>query len=149
VKGRSVGCTTSSGPLSNGAERLDLIARNPAAKVDRPRGAKPDITPPTPADVVRMIAEASPALALFLRLAALTGARRGQLCGLHWADIDLDGAAVPDRRRSRMSSRRRAITYTSLMADGAGTLDPRWPSVRDESTPPACHLRRVRHRTPW
>lgn len=35
------------------------------------------------------------------------------------------------------------------MADGAGTLDPSWPSVRDESTLPACHLRRVRHGTRW
>jgi hypothetical protein len=28
----------------NWAERLDLVVRNPAAKVERPRGAKPDIT---------------------------------------------------------------------------------------------------------
>jgi len=78
----------------NWAERLDLIVRNPAAKVDRPRGTKPDINPPAPADVVRMITEASPVLALFLRLAALTGARRGQLCGLCWADVDLDTATI-------------------------------------------------------
>src|ERR687898_214172 len=39
-----------------------------------------------------------------------------------------------------MSSRRRAITYTSLMAEGAGTLDPHWSRVRDASTLPACHL---------
>lgn len=45
-----------------------------------------------------MIAEASPSLAVFLRLAALTRARRGQLCGLHWADVDLDAATI---RRTR------------------------------------------------
>jgi integrase len=78
----------------NWGERLELIGRNPAVKVDRPRGTKPVITPPAPADIVRMIAEASVSLALFLRLAALTGARRGQLCGLHWSDVDLDAATI-------------------------------------------------------
>ena len=78
----------------NWAERLELIGRNPATKVDRPRGTKPDISPPRPDAIVRMITEASPALALFLRLAALTGARRGQLCGLHWGDVNLDDATI-------------------------------------------------------
>jgi site-specific recombinase XerC len=32
----------------NWAERLDLIVRNPAAKVERPRGAKPDTNPQAP-----------------------------------------------------------------------------------------------------
>ena len=47
------------------AERLDLIVRNPAAKVDRPHGPKPDINPPDPAEVVRMITAASEPLADF------------------------------------------------------------------------------------
>src|SRR6266487_5506923 len=33
-------------------------------------------------------------LALYLWLAAVTGARRGELCGLQWADIDLDAGVV-------------------------------------------------------
>ena len=85
-RARSAECTTSCGAALNWAERLDLIVWNPAAKVERPRGAKPDINPRAPADVVRMITEASKPLALFLRLGALTGARRGQLCGLRWSD---------------------------------------------------------------
>jgi integrase len=110
----------------NWAERLDLIARNPAAKVDRPRGAKPDITPPAPADVVRMIAEASPALALFLRLAALTGARRGQLCGLHWADVHLDAAAI---RWTRALGKIPGGTIEKDTKTGA-----RWPVSLDPAT---------------
>ena len=47
------------------AERLDLIVRNPAAKVDRPHGTKPDINPPDPAEVVHMITAASEPLADF------------------------------------------------------------------------------------
>jgi integrase len=76
------------------AERLDLVAKNPAAKVTRPRVARASISPPAPRDIVRMITEASPDLALFLRLAALTGARRGQLCALHWSDVRLDAATI-------------------------------------------------------
>jgi integrase len=60
----------------------DLIVRKPAAKIDRPRGTKPDINPPAPSEVIRMITAASEPLAVFLGLGALTGARRGQLCGL-------------------------------------------------------------------
>jgi integrase len=110
----------------NWAERLDLIVKNPAAKVDRPRGAKPDITPPAPADVVRMIAEASPSLAVFLRLAALTGARRGQLCGLHWAEVDLDAATI---RWTRALGKVPGGTVEKETKTGA-----RWPIALDPVT---------------
>ena len=33
-------------------------------------------------------------LALYLWLAAVTGARRGELCGLQWPDIDLDASVM-------------------------------------------------------
>jgi integrase len=33
-------------------------------------------------------------LGLYLWLAAVTGARRGELCALRWSDIDLDGGVV-------------------------------------------------------
>jgi integrase len=33
-------------------------------------------------------------LAVYLWLAAVTGARRGELCGLQWADIDLDASVI-------------------------------------------------------
>ena len=75
------------------AERLDLVARNPVAKVTSAAKREVNISPPAPKDVVRMM-PASPDLALFLRLAALTGARRGQLCALHWSDVQLDAATI-------------------------------------------------------
>ena len=33
-----------------------------------------------------------PVLAPVVRVAAMTGMRRGEVCGLHWADVDLDRA---------------------------------------------------------
>jgi integrase len=110
--------------------------KNPAAKVDRPRGAKPDITPPAPADVVRMIAEASPSLAAFLRLAALTGARRGQLCGLHWADVDLDTATI---RWTRALGKVPGGTIEKETKTGA-----RWPIALDPVTVELLHAHRRR-----
>ena len=48
---------------------------------------------PDPQAVVRLIEAAgrvNPALPLYFRLAASTGARRGEMCGLHWRNVDLD-----------------------------------------------------------
>ena len=78
------------------AERHELIDRNPAARIDKPMPRRAEVDPPSAADVMRLIATANeePELALFVRLAALTGARRGQLIALRWRDIDLDAGTI-------------------------------------------------------
>ena len=51
-----------------------------------------EVRPPSPAEVAALLefVEArDPMFHLFLVLAATTGARRGQLLGLRWSDIDL------------------------------------------------------------
>jgi integrase len=53
--------------------------------------------PPTTADVQRLIEAAekrNPILAALVMLAALTGARRGELSALRWTDVDLDGGTL-------------------------------------------------------
>jgi integrase len=68
------------------------IESNPAVKATPPRVRNRRIEPPNPSDVVRLIEAAShwdPDLGVFLQLSATTGARRGELCGLHWDAIDL------------------------------------------------------------
>ena len=59
---------------------------------------KSHITAPDPADVAKVIAAARGSgqdlLALYLWLAAITGARRGELCALHWADLDLSRGVI-------------------------------------------------------
>jgi integrase len=38
--------------------------------------------------------EEGPELGLFLRLAVVLGARRGELCGLKWRDVELENGEV-------------------------------------------------------
>jgi integrase len=54
-----------------------------------------------PEDVAKVIAEGRrthPAMALYLWLAAITGARRGELCALQVCDVDLENGVL--RKRS-------------------------------------------------
>ena len=80
------------------AVRWEWIDRNPTGSAKLPTARHRSPTSPTPADVAAIIASARDLqldlLALYLWLAAVTGARRGELCGLQWADIDLDAGVV-------------------------------------------------------
>ncbi len=73
------------------------IDSNPAALASPPRVRNRPVEPPDPTVVSRLIAEAgddNPDMAAFLQLAATTGARRGELCGLHWDAVDLARGTV-------------------------------------------------------
>jgi integrase len=80
------------------AVRWEWIDRNPAATAKLPRTRQRTATSPEPADVAKVIAAARASgqdlLALYLWLAAVTGARRGELCALHWADLDLQRGVI-------------------------------------------------------
>jgi integrase len=49
---------------------------------------------PDPDEVLRLIDGADPDLGTFLRVAAVTGARRGELAALRWSDVDLVRATL-------------------------------------------------------
>jgi integrase len=79
------------------AVRWEWIDRNPADAAKLPKIRQRPRPATAPADVAKVIAaarESHPALAVYLWLAAITGARRGELCGLQWADIDLDAGVL-------------------------------------------------------
>lgn len=61
-----------------------------------PRAA--EIVPPNPADVRRLIDAADPWFRAWLLIAAHTGARGGEVCGLQWADLDDETGEVSIRR---------------------------------------------------
>lgn len=83
------------------AVRWGWIATNPAADATPPPLRQPEIHPPAPAEVAGVIDAAQrvdPDFAMFLWLAATTGARRGELAALQWRDIDFDaGELVVER----------------------------------------------------
>ena len=77
----------------NQGVRWGWIASNPAALASAPRvrGQQPD--PPSPKEVVKLIegaTQSDPDFGCFILMAATTGARRGELCGLRWSDLDLN-----------------------------------------------------------
>jgi integrase len=74
------------------AEKWDLIDRNVSLKASPPPVHKAEIAAPEPGDVVKLIRaaeEIEPTMAALFTLAALTGARRGELCALRWSDLDM------------------------------------------------------------
>jgi integrase len=81
------------------AVRWRWIDENPAALATLPAPAHEPVTVPTPHEVAALLRSAdgtSDVWGLLIRLAILTGARRGELAGLQWRDID--GADLRIRR---------------------------------------------------
>lgn len=77
------------------------VAYNPANAASPPAPKKSDIRPPTPAEVAKLIAlatEDEPEFGLYLRLAAITGARRSELCAATWSDLDVERRRLTIRR---------------------------------------------------
>jgi integrase len=70
------------------------VARTPqlAPAAPRPSGEAPE--PEQARRYLDAVEAASPTLGALLRLAALTGARRGELCGLRWSDLDAERATL-------------------------------------------------------
>jgi len=74
----------------NRAVRYGWINANPCLQATKPKAHSPEIEPPSPEQVRALIAESENVnadLAVCLRLAAATGARRGELVALKWADF--------------------------------------------------------------
>jgi integrase len=83
------------------ARKWGWLVDNPAADATPGRVRKAEINPPDPNAVVKLIARAEqeePDFGVFLRLAASSGARRGELCALQWGDVNLDTATLIVRR---------------------------------------------------
>jgi integrase len=75
----------------------DLLLFNPASKASPGRIETPEMRIPTVDEVLRILKEAEaedPDLAVFLILAAVTGARRGELCALRWDDVDFEAGSL-------------------------------------------------------
>lgn len=77
------------------AVRWGRITRNVADLVDPPRWARPEMSVWTAEELRRFLAHvADDRLFAAWLLVATTGMRRGELLGLRWRDLDLDGAVA-------------------------------------------------------
>lgn len=80
------------------AVRWELIVVNPASRARRPKVVKHEATVPPIDQIYAAVAAADPAMAALIRVAIATGARRDELVGLQWGDVDLDAGTVHMRR---------------------------------------------------
>lgn len=81
--------------------RWGWLGHNPALDASPPRVPLQELKPPTPDEVVRLFRlaqETDPELAMFIVLAASSGARRGELVALRWRDLDLDQGTLSIER---------------------------------------------------
>jgi integrase len=79
------------------AVKWGWIAVNPADASSPPKTRQPGIAPPSPEAVARLLAMVvaeDRELFTYLSVAVSSGARRSQVCGLQWGDIDLSTGAV-------------------------------------------------------
>jgi integrase len=76
------------------AVKWGVLERNSADAATPPAVPPSNITPPRTDDVAALMAKAEPDLSAFVRVAATTGTRRGQVCGLRWADINWGAGTV-------------------------------------------------------
>ena len=83
------------------AVRWGELARNVSAAVDPPAPPHRELHPPTADDLRRLldaaVAAGDPLHPLYA-LAILTGCRQGELLGLQWEDVSLDGGALTINR---------------------------------------------------
>jgi integrase len=79
--------------------------------------------PPGPAELTRLLEFADPDFALFLRLAIVTGARRGEVLALRWRDVDEQSLLIA-----------RALTYTPER--GVVEKDPKGHRARRQGLDP-------------
>jgi DNA-binding transcriptional regulator YhcF (GntR family) len=79
------------------ARRWEWIGWNPAESAKPPAVTARPVPATAPEDVAKVIAEGrktNPAMALYLWLVAVTGARRGEVCALQVGDIDLEQGII-------------------------------------------------------
>jgi integrase len=78
------------------AVRWEWVWTNPAVYATPPIAEQREISSPPPVGVARLLAATSEWFGLhaYFRLAVSSGARRGQMCGLRWCDIDLHRGTV-------------------------------------------------------
>ncbi|ENQ3079536.1 site-specific integrase [Bacillus multifaciens] len=105
------------------AERWGLIARNPAALVDRPKAVKKEITVWNVEEVRQFLkyAKKSGRYYIAFLLALTTGMRQGEILGLRWKDVDFENRCV--RITQTLSSDGKELLPYTKTKSGSRTID--------------------------
>ncbi|MDT8717634.1 site-specific integrase [Clostridium sp. 19966] len=87
----------------NQAVKWQLIKSNPTDRVDKPRKSKPELQV-LDTDQLNLLLDNIKGLSLYMPvfLAATTGMRRGELCGLKWDNVDLENGIIYVRHQLQM-----------------------------------------------
>ena len=80
------------------AVKLQVLENNPAKHVDPPAPNDPEIKALTQEQLEKILDAAEGWLHDFIYIAAMTGVRRGELLGLRWQDVDLEGETIQIRQ---------------------------------------------------
>lgn len=83
------------------AVRWQLMDANPCERVTPPKLVEQDVEfldETGIADLLAALPDAPVQLSVITQLALFTGARRGEICGLRWSDIDLDAGVMAINR---------------------------------------------------
>ncbi len=112
----------------DGAVRDNLIARNPAAQVDRPLVPKKEARHISAADLAKLLAAADGLRYRdVLVLIAGTGLRRGEAVALSWSNVNLDGGTI--RVEATLSRVGKELLITEPKTDRSHRTVPLSPAV--------------------
>jgi len=82
------------------AKRRRLISYNPAVDVALPKTSRPKVRPWEPGELGKFLDHAaSDRLGVLFEVMAASGLRRGEACGLRWADVDLERGRLVVRQQ--------------------------------------------------
>jgi integrase len=109
------------------AVRWGWVATNPAANASPPKLRKASITPPAIDETQAILAAADehdPDFGALLHVLAATGARRGEVCGLRWSDLDTAAGTLAIQRAVASVHGGTVVKDTKTHADRRIALDP-------------------------
>ncbi len=111
----------------NQAERWGLVQRNVAKLAFAPSQPQREQHPPTVDEVrtlIRAAAEVDPQFALYIRVMVATGARRAEVCGLRWSDVDFEAGTLNVARSYTLVPGVRGDRPTKTRSTRLVILDP-------------------------
>ena len=127
------------------AERLELVARNPASKVTPPKVYPPDTRALDETQVVQLLdAAIGTNLELALAVLVYAGLRRGEVCGLGWEHVDFERGCIIITRTVEDTKKRVAFKEPKTRRGRRQVSLPPWLMQRlkdhKEHQSPDCRL---------